>query len=122
MKPRARWQSSLCKDRKEDMRTIRMKSFVFAGAVVGVIGLTAGPAGATHAHYVVREDRNAETNCQYVASGQTEKSPDEGGGHRFHENVHLGQPGSDEKGTDVDKEEVEGDRCDNVYTPGSRRP
>ena len=57
-----------------------------------------------------------------VASGQTEESPDEGGVTGFHDNVLLGQPGSDDKGTDVNKEQEEQDRCDNVYEPGSRRP
>ena len=104
------------------MQQTRRKSCLLAGVVVGVIGLTAGTAGADHGHYVVREDRNGQTHCQYLAGGQTEKSPGEGGGHRFHDNVHLGQPGSDDKGTDVDKEQVEDDRCDDVYQPGSRRP
>ncbi len=59
-----------------------------AAAVVAMLAL-AGPAFASHDHYLVTPG----TCVQDIARGQTEKGPGEGGYHKFHENVHLGQPG-----------------------------
>ena len=94
-----------------------------AGVLTAIVLGTAGAAFAGHAHFVIREDRSGTTYCQYVASGQTSISdPSHGGYHRFHENVHVGKPGSDTHGNDFDKASNEAARCDIVYWPGSRRP
>ncbi len=87
---------------------------LIGGIVVG----TAGTAAAEHGHFVLREDSSGETHCRYIAHGQTSKSDDDPGGHKFHDNVHAGQPGSDEHGTDFDKSANE-NRCDTVEGKGS---
>jgi hypothetical protein len=51
--------------------------------------LFSAPAFASHEHYLVTPG----TCVEDIAVGQTEKGPDEGGYHKFHENVHLGTPG-----------------------------
>ncbi len=60
-----------------------------------VVGLTAlglaAPAAADHPHWIA-----GPAGCKEdVAQGQTRKGEDEPGGHKFHENVHLGQPGKE---------------------------
>jgi len=67
---------------------------------------------------MLREDSSGETHCRYIAQGQTSKSTEDPGGHKFHDNVHIGQPGSDEHGTDFDKSDNE-DRCNTVEEKGS---
>lgn len=52
--------------------------------VLGVV--TAGPAFATHDHFV----RTPNGNCHQVAQGQTAKGPGDGGYHKYHDNVHKG--------------------------------
>ncbi len=47
------------------------------------------PAFASHEHYLLTPG----TCVEDVASGQTAKAPGEGGYHKFHDNVHKGQPG-----------------------------
>ncbi|MDP8907601.1 MAG: hypothetical protein M3N47_00475 [Chloroflexota bacterium] len=79
---------------------------------------TAGTGAAEHGHFVLREDSSGETHCRYIAQGQTSKSDDDRGGHKFHDNVHTGPPGSDEHGTDFDKSDNEA-RCDTVEERGS---
>jgi hypothetical protein len=94
------------------------KSIVgIAVASVSLAGM-AGTSWASHGHYVVREDRNGETHCRYIAEGQTSKQEGDGGHHRFHDNVHSGQPGSDDRGTDFDRDTNEKTRCDNVSHNG----
>lgn len=81
-----------------------------ATTAVGVIGL-GGPAFATHAHFVViTHPKTGVTTCQYLAAGQSEPAP----GHPLHNKVHTGTPGTDERGTDFDKDANEEDRCDVV--------
>ncbi len=63
-------------------------SFTLAAVIAAMMAL-AGPAFASHEHYLVTPG----TCVEDIASGQTEKGPDEGGYHKFHENVHLGTPG-----------------------------
>lgn len=41
--------------------------------------------------------------------------------HQLHDHVHLGRPGSDDRGTDFDKSDNEG-RCGTVHATGSRSP
>ena len=49
----------------------------------------AAPAGAEHKHWIA-----TPAGCKEdVAKGQTRKSEDHPGGHKFHENVHIGRPG-----------------------------
>ena len=91
-----------------------MKKILTAGIIVAAVSIGGtAPALADHGHFVVREDRNGETQCRYIAEGQTSKGADDPGGHAFHEHVHTGQPGSDDHGTDFDKSDNEG-RCDTV--------
>jgi hypothetical protein len=79
-------------------------------AAVSVIGL-GGTAFADHAHFVViTHPKSGETTCQYVAAGRSEPAPN----HPLHNNVHMGQPGSDAHGSDFDKEANQSARCNNV--------
>lgn len=59
-------------------------------------------------------DRGGRPLRRYIAEGQTSKQADDSGGHKFHDNVHNGQPGTDDHGTDFDKSVNEEDRCDTV--------
>jgi hypothetical protein len=99
----------------------RRLAFAIAAALAG-LGLSAGPATASHAHFIHQpaHGNHAET-CRYIAAGQTEKAPDEPGGHAFHQKVHTGQPGSDDHGTDFDKQDNAGSEayedCVWVNTP-----
>lgn len=66
-----------------------VKTVVVAGAVALGIGF-AGSALADHDHWL-----QTPGNCvEDIASGQTSKLANEPGGHKFHERVHLGQPGA----------------------------
>lgn len=70
-----------------------------------MLGLSAAPAAADHAHFIYQPAQgNHPATCRYIAAGQTQKAADEPGGHAFHERVHTGRPGSDDRGTDFDKE------------------
>lgn len=91
-------------------------TIVAAGLLLGA----AGTAGADHGHFVLKEKKDGTTECRYVAHGQTSKGADEPGGHKFHDNVHNGQPGSDDKGNDVDKSANEDERCDTTHDRGSK--
>lgn len=90
------------------------KTLTAAALVAGLTAGAAGPALAEHGHFVIREDRDGQTHCRYIAQGQTAKDPEQGdpGAHKFHHNVHLGAPGSDEHGTDFDKAGHEDDWTD----------
>ncbi len=57
-----------------------------AAAMVAVMAV---PAFASHEHYLVTPG----TCVGDIASGQTSRGPGEDGYHKFHENVHKGQPG-----------------------------
>lgn len=96
------------------------KTLAAAALAAGTLAAAAAPASAEHGHFVMRTDRNGETHCRYIAQGQTSKQAGDPGGHQFHDNVHTGQPGSDEHGTDFDKSEHEDERCDHVEERGSR--
>jgi hypothetical protein len=81
-----------------------------ATGAVSVIGV-GGTAFADHAHFVViTHPQSGETTCQYVAAGRSEPAAN----HPLHNNVHMGQPGSDAHGSDFDKVANETARCDNV--------
>ena len=70
-----------------------MKRIVLLIAVAAIasamLSISAPAAFASHDHYLVTPG----TCVEDIASGQTEKGPDEGGYHKYHENVHLGTPG-----------------------------
>lgn len=95
-----------------------MKKILSATAMAAaLVATSAGAAAASHDHYVSREDRNGQTHCRYIAEGQTSKEADEGGGHQFHDHVHNGQPGDDERGTDFNKSDNVAE-CDTVTQSG----
>lgn len=62
-----------------------------AKAVVGAAALAlAAPASASHTHWIW-----TPAGCKEdVASGQTRKDESHPGGHKFHDNVHTGTPGT----------------------------
>jgi hypothetical protein len=62
------------------------RRIVVAVLSIVLVVMTAGPALATHDHFV--ETPNG--NCHQVAQGQTSIDVGHGGYHRFHFNVHLG--------------------------------
>lgn len=68
-----------------------MKTFVRLGVALlaSLLVSSATPALASHEHWL----ETPGTCVEDIARGQTDKEDGEGGYHRFHENVHLGQPG-----------------------------
>lgn len=79
-------------------------------AAGAALALPASPALAHHDHFV---HIGSTDTCQYVAHGQTSiDDADHGGHHRFHDNVHTGTPGTDDRGNTFDKEDnVSGYSC-----------
>ncbi len=69
---------------------MRRKILLFASAAVVATTAFAGPALASHDHYLVTPG----TCVGDIAKGQTAKGEGEGGYHKYHENVHLGTPGA----------------------------
>jgi hypothetical protein len=70
------------------MRRIMM--LVVVALVTAAMMALAGPAFANHPHNLITPGHIVED----VGSGQTEKCATEPGGHKFHENVHFGTPGT----------------------------
>ena len=101
------------------MRTRLTRTVLVAGVLGAVTALGPQPAGAEHSHFIVQpEHGNHAATCRYIAHGQTSKAADEPGGHAFHEHVHVGRPGGDDRGTDFDKESNAGlYDCDFVNAP-----
>jgi hypothetical protein len=67
----------------------KVKRVLFLSLIVSAISAT--PAFAAHEHYLVTP---GHTVCD-IGSGQTSiEDSNHGGYHQFHENVHLGKPGS----------------------------
>lgn len=58
-------------------------------AIMAALAVFSAPAFASHEHYLLTPGKCVED----VAGGQTAKGPGEGGYHKFHDNVHRGQPG-----------------------------
>ena len=58
-------------------------------AIMAAMLAFAGPAFADHDHNLTTPG----TTVVDIANGQTEKSACARGGHKFHENVHVGQAG-----------------------------
>lgn len=107
------------------------RTLAAAAVACGLLGASTGVAFATHGHYVERTDKDGEQHCRYIAQGQTSKGPDDPGGHKFHENVHTGEPGGEqpngsENGTDFNKTGEPGDPyvyeddCEYVYERDDR--
>ncbi len=71
------------------MHRVRQRFGVLAAAAALLFGGTTA-AFANHDHYLVTPG----TCVADVARGQTAKAEGEGGGHQFHNNVHLGTPGT----------------------------
>ena len=64
--------------------------FVVA-AMMAVSMAFSASAFADHEHYL----STPGTCVEDVARGQTAKDEDDPGGHKFHDNVHKGQPGTE---------------------------
>lgn len=81
---------------------------LFIGALTGAaaFAMSVAPASAGHEHFVIIDNpADGTRTCQYIGSGQTSISgTGHGGYHRIHDNVHIGQPGTDDNGTDFDKD------------------
>ena len=63
---------------------------------IGLVTLTVALTLGTGAVVTANHDHNLITPgtiVEDIADGQTEKCATDPGGHKFHENVHLGQPG-----------------------------
>ncbi len=58
--------------------------------VVAAMMALAGPAFANHDHNLTTPG----TTVVDIANGQTEKCASDPGGHKWHENVHIGQAGA----------------------------
>jgi len=63
---------------------------VTVAAVMAAMMALAGPAFADHPHNLITPG----TTVVDIGSGQTEKCATEPGGHKFHDNVHFGTPGT----------------------------
>lgn len=61
--------------------------FTVAAAMAATMAL-AGPAFADHEHYLVTPG----TTVEDIGSGQTAKCSTDPGGHKFHKNMHTGEP------------------------------
>jgi hypothetical protein len=68
----------------------RLMLLVVVALVMATMMALAGPAFADHAHNLITPG----TTVEDVGSGQTEKGCGEPGYHKFHENVHIGTPGT----------------------------
>jgi hypothetical protein len=66
-----------------------LRGLAVAATLAGA--MTVGSVKAEHEHYIVTPGACVED----IARGQTSKGPGEGGFHRFHLNVHQGQPGTE---------------------------
>ena len=64
--------------------------FVVAAMMAASMAFSAS-AFAIHPHYL----STPGTCVEDVASGQTAKDEDQPGGHKFHDNVHKGAPGTE---------------------------
>lgn len=77
---------------EEGKEVFNMRRFVLLFAVGAIMVASiafSAPAFASHEHYL----STPGTCVEDVASGQTAKGEGEGGYHKFHDNVHKGQPG-----------------------------
>ena len=76
------------------MQRMRGKIYVFASLVVGVIGLSAGTAGATHPHHIDTPGTCVDRNGIGFGTGQEHLDDTaDPGDTTFHERFHKGKPG-----------------------------
>jgi hypothetical protein len=68
----------------------RIILLVTVALVMAAMLALASPAFADHAHNLITPG----TTVENIGSGQTEKGCGEPGYHKFHENVHIGTPGT----------------------------
>jgi len=68
----------------------RIILMVSVALVVAAMMALAGPAFANHDHNLTTPG----TVVVDIANGQTEKCASEPGGHKFHEGLHAGTPGT----------------------------
>jgi hypothetical protein len=90
-------------------RNMRRSVLVIAVVTTMVVSafLSAPAAFASHEHYLLTPG----TCVEDVASGQTSKGEGEGGYHKFHDNVHKGQPGMAAFGNPNNPVYVDRDSC-----------
>ena len=68
----------------------RIALVVVVAAIMAIsVAFSASAAFASHEHYLLTPG----TCVDDIGSGQTAKGTNEGGYHKFHDNVHKGQPG-----------------------------
>lgn len=77
------------REKKAVLLSVRRLALILAVVAVTVTAIFSAPAFASHQHYLLTPG----TCVEDVASGQTSKGEGEGGYHKFHDNVHKGQPG-----------------------------
>jgi hypothetical protein len=66
-----------------------MKLHVILAFAIAALVFSA-PAAASHQHWIA-----TPAGCKEdIASGQTRKDESHPGGHKFHDNVHTGMPGT----------------------------
>ena len=76
----------------KEVLSMRRIVLIFMVAAMMVVSMAfSASAFASHEHYL--ETRG--TCVEDVARGQTAKDEGDPGGHKFHENVHKGQPGTE---------------------------
>ncbi len=68
----------------------RIVLLVTVAALMAAMMAFSASAFASHPHHL----STPGTCVEDVARGQTEKGEGEGGYHKFHDNVHKGQPGT----------------------------
>jgi hypothetical protein len=79
-------------------------------AVMAAMMALAGPAFADHAHYLVTPG----TTVEDIGGGQTKKCSTDPGGHKFHKNMHAGQPGEEDGAFDNPRNPVSVGKSENA--------
>ncbi len=68
---------------------------VFAFVLVGMVGLAAGPAGATHSHHIDNPGTCVDRSGRGFGTGQPHSdNTADPGDTTFHERIHKGKPGT----------------------------
>ncbi|MBW3610771.1 MAG: hypothetical protein KY438_04490 [Actinobacteria bacterium] len=88
------------------------KRFVFAAVVVGVVGLSATPSGATHPHHIDTPGACVDRNGRGFGTGQSHSdNTADPGDTTFHERIHKGTPGASAFEQENNPVSVSGGRC-----------